>query len=84
MAIRNGELVHECSPKHSCIGTARMKYDKETVKEFKKIGNSTERSKVYTKERRPNSLSQPNQTAILINMIRSYFIRWRKNTMKFN
>ena len=25
MAIGNGELMHECFPKHSRIGTARMK-----------------------------------------------------------
>ena len=25
MAIGNVELMHECSPKHSCMGTARMK-----------------------------------------------------------
>ena len=30
MAIENVELVHEFSPDHWCIGTARLKYDKET------------------------------------------------------
>ena len=30
MAIRNGELMHECFPKHSRMGTARMKEDNET------------------------------------------------------
>ena len=30
MAIGNVELTHECSTKHSCMGTARMKLDKET------------------------------------------------------
>ena len=29
MAIGNGKLVHECFPKHSRMGTARMKYIKE-------------------------------------------------------
>ena len=28
MAVGNGELIHECFPKHSQIGTARMKEDK--------------------------------------------------------
>ena len=27
MAIRNVELMHECFPKHSCKGTARMKQE---------------------------------------------------------
>ena len=35
MAIGNGELVHECFPKHSRMGTARMKYDKETDEDGK-------------------------------------------------
>ena len=29
MAIENEELMHECLPKHSRMGTARMKYDKK-------------------------------------------------------
>ena len=36
MAIGNGELMHECFPKHSHMGTTRMKEDKETDKEGKK------------------------------------------------
>ena len=30
MAIGNRELIHECFPKHSRMGTARMKQEKET------------------------------------------------------
>ena len=30
MAIGKGELMHECFPKHSRMGTARMKQDNET------------------------------------------------------
>ena len=30
MAIENGELMHECFPKHLRMGTARMKEDNET------------------------------------------------------
>ena len=42
MAIGNGELMHECFPKHSRMGTARMKYDNGTEEEgnnaaFKKL-----------------------------------------------
>ena len=38
MAIGNGELLHECSPKHSRMGTERMKQEKETEIEGKKRG----------------------------------------------
>ena len=37
--------MHECFPKHSYMGTARMKEDKETDKEGKKRGMSTYRKK---------------------------------------
>ena len=36
MGVENGELMHECFPKHSRMGTARMKQDKETDNEGKK------------------------------------------------
>ena len=41
---RKLELMHECFPKHSRMGTARMKYDKET-EESKKSGVSMQSSK---------------------------------------
>ena len=44
MAIRNEELVQECFPKHSPIGTARMKYDEEIKEEGFKRGLSVEKS----------------------------------------
>ena len=50
MAIGNVELMQECFLKHSRMGTARMKYDKETEAEGKKRGVSIERSKAGTKE----------------------------------
>ena len=56
MAIGNVEFMHECFPKRSRMGTARMKYDKETEGEDKKRDMSRERSKVGTKgkkSRRP-------------------------------
>ena len=51
MAIGNGELVHECFPKHSRMGTARTKSDKETDEEGTKRGASIERSKAGTKKK---------------------------------
>ena len=33
MAIRNEKLMNECFPKHSSMGTARMKYDKDAEHE---------------------------------------------------
>ena len=46
MAIGNGELIQECFPKHSRMGTARMKQDEEG----KKTGVSMERRKEGTTE----------------------------------
>ena len=51
MAIGNGELVYECFPKHSRMGTARMKQDKETDEEGKKRGVSMARRKAGTKKK---------------------------------
>ena len=36
MTIKNGELMHECFPKHSRMGTSRIKLDKETHEDGKK------------------------------------------------
>ena len=47
MAMGN-ELMHECFPKHSRKGIAKMKQDKETEEEGKKWGVSMERSKAGT------------------------------------
>ena len=70
MAIGNGELMHECFPKHWRMGTARMKEDKETDEEDKNRGVSAERTKADTKKRSPDGLSHPNQNTIIINKIR--------------
>ena len=51
MAIGNGELMHECFPKHLRMGTARMKLDEETEEEGKKRGVSMERSKAGAKKK---------------------------------
>ena len=70
MAIGNGELLHECFPKHLRMGTARMKQDKETEEEGKKGGVSIERSKAGTKKKVPTAYhSLPNQNTIIINVI---------------
>ena len=53
--IGNGEFMHECFPKHSRMGTARMKKDKETDEEGKNRGVSTERSKAGTKKKVPTA-----------------------------
>ena len=42
-----------------------------------------ERSKAGTKKRSPDSLSQPNQNTIIINII-YYSIRYGESTMKLN
>ena len=68
MAIRNGELMHECFPKHLIIVTARMIKYKETVEDGKKRCVRIE-SKAGTKIRSPDGLSLPNQNTIKIKLI---------------
>ena len=61
MAIGKVELMHECFPKNSRMGTARMKQYKETDQECKN-GVSMERSKADMKEKRsPDGLNYPNK-----------------------
>ena len=50
MAIGNGKLMQECFLKHSRMGTARMKSDKETDEEGKNRGVNIERSNAGTKK----------------------------------
>ena len=69
MAIGHGELMHECFPEHSRMGTARTKSDKETDDDGKKKGVSMERSKAGTNKISPYGLSHPNQNTIIINKI---------------
>ena len=47
--------MHESFPKYSRMGTARMKYDKETEVEGKKKGVSMEKSKAGTKKKVPTA-----------------------------
>ena len=44
MALGNGELMHECFPKHPRMGTARLKLDNETKEEGNKRRINVERS----------------------------------------
>ena len=76
--------MHECFPKHSRRGAARMKYDKETDEEGKKRGVSMERSNEGTKERSSDGLSLPNKNAILINIIWYYITRYGKSKKIIN
>ena len=57
IAIGNVTLM-ECFPKHSRLGTARMKREKETHEKGKKIGVSVERSKRHERKKRsPHGLN---------------------------
>ena len=44
-AAGNMELMHECFPKHSRMGTARINYDKQVKKVTRTTGVSMERRK---------------------------------------
>ena len=52
--------MHVCFPKHLRMGTARMKYDKETEEVGKKRGVSVEKNKAGTKKRE----SQRSRTCV--------------------
>ena len=51
MVIGNGELMQECFPKHSRMGTARMKEDNETDEADKKRGVSMEKVKRHERNK---------------------------------
>ena len=55
MAIGNGELMLECFPKHSRMGTAIMKLDNETDEEGKKGGVSVEKGNQARKKEIPTA-----------------------------
>ena len=63
MDVGYRELMHECFPKHSRTGTARMKYGKETNKQGKMRGASMEEVK-QSEKISPYALSLPNQNTI--------------------
>ena len=60
MAIGNEELMHECFPKHSRMGAARMKYDKVTEEEGKKKEVSMERSKSGHERKKKSRRPKPS------------------------
>ena len=64
MVIENEELMQECFPKHSRMGTARMKQEKVTEQEGKKREVSMERSKEAQKKK--EVLNYHNQNTIII------------------
>ena len=55
MAIGNRELMHECFPKHSRMGTAIMKEDNETDEDCKKRGVGMEKLKWARKKEVPTA-----------------------------
>ena len=74
--------MHECFPKHSRMGTARMKSDKETDEEGKKRIVSLESGHKQKKSRRPiTSYSKYNNNKH--NMV-IFYKNWKKYNEKFN
>ena len=72
MAIGNGELMHDCYPQNLCMGTARIKLDKEADEDGKKRGVSMEErpcTHFIHKRRSTAGLSQPDQNTIIVNII---------------
>ena len=57
MAIENGELMHECFPKHLRMGTARLKSDNETEEESKKKRMIAERNTVDKKKNKSSPVT---------------------------
>ena len=83
MAIGHGELLQECFPKHSRMGTERNKTKRQT-KTVRREALVWKEAKRARKKTSPDGLSHPNQNTIIINKIWYYFIRNGKSTMKFN
>ena len=79
MAIGNGELMHECFPKHPRMGTTREKLDNETEEEGKKRRINMERITADTKERSPvqsprrvvTSVTHDSQSRIPADIVRA-------------
>ena len=61
MAIGSGELMHDCFPKHSQMGTARMKEDNDTDENCKR-GVSMEKVKRARKKEVPTDYHYPMKT----------------------
>ena len=70
MVISNVELMHECFPKHSNMGTVRIKKDKETQEEgIRREAWVWKLASGHWKKKSLGELSQPNQYKIIINII---------------
>ena len=78
MPIGHGELMHECFPKHSRMGTAGMKRDDETDEDTQKRGVSMENSTAGTNKRSPDGLSNPNQNTIIKQNMVIFYKKWKK------
>ena len=49
MATGNEELMHDCCPQHLRMGTERIKYNKDTEEERKRVTVTLKRSNVLAK-----------------------------------
>ena len=80
MAIGNGELMHECFPKHLSMGTARMIKIKKQTKEVRREAWVWKKAKrARNKKRCPDGLSHPNQKTIIINKnVVIFYKKWKK------
>ena len=68
MAIGNGELMHECFPKHPRMGTARLKLDNETKEDGKKRRINVERSTADTKELSSHLVESSRQSLMTVHL----------------
>ena len=78
MAIGNWELMQECFPKHSRMGTARWnktmrqtKTDRRDAWVWKKVQRARKIS--------PDGLPHPNRNTIIINNLVKFYKKWKKH-----
>ena len=71
--------MQECFPKHSRMGTVKIKYDKETDEDGKKICVSMERSKAIPRSKaiRRTKLSQSKYNNNKHNVL-VFYKKWKK------
>ena len=65
MAIGNGELMHECFPKNSRIGTAKNEIRQRNKKQVKR---DAWKEVKRARKKSTDGLSPPNQNTIIINI----------------
>ena len=71
MARENVELLHERSPEHLRMGTARLKSDKKKIEEDGKKRLNMERSTAGTKIRSPDCLTVLSRLIRLVHAVTS-------------